>query len=303
MKKLLLAVFAILLISVSSFAQAPDSLNYQAIVRNADGNLIAEQPVGLEISILQGSNTGTVVYTETHAAISNKFGLVNLIIGGGTPTVNTFPVIDWSAGPYFVKVGLDPNGGTTYSTIMGTSQLLSVPYALHANTADRFLGSDSDCGLKIGDTHAGGIIFYLEPCGCHGLVAKASDELEVEDIKWSNSNKDTYALARGLFRGAPNTKKIIFNMGVGEALPAEQCAGLTDGGFTDWYLPSIEELDMMYSNLHSQGIGGFSNRYYWSSTENSSNSVWVVAFMSMNGKVSSEGKGNEIMHTRAVRSF
>ena len=151
MRKLILAVFAVLLISVSSFSQAPDSLNYQAVVRNANGQPIPNQNVGLEISILQGSAVGTVVYTETHATMSNKFGLVNLIIGGGSPTVGTFPAIDWSAGPYFVKVGLDPSGGTNYSTIMGTSQLLSVPYALHANVADSVLFSNAGDGFNTGD--------------------------------------------------------------------------------------------------------------------------------------------------------
>lgn len=112
-------------------AQAPQEFNYQAVVRDGSGNVLPSQAVGLEISIRQTTPGGTIVYTETHSTSTSNIGLVNVPIGGGTPTSGTFAAIDWAAGPYFVEIGLDPTGGTSY-TSMGTQQLLSVPYALYA---------------------------------------------------------------------------------------------------------------------------------------------------------------------------
>ena len=140
MKKIT-TLFALLLTSVL-FAQAPQKMSYQAVVRNASNNLVVSQAVGMKISILQGSATGTAVYTETQNATSNTNGLVSLEIGGGTVVTGTFATINWANGPYFIKTETDPTGGTNY-TITGTSQLLSVPFALYAATS----GSTSAWGL------------------------------------------------------------------------------------------------------------------------------------------------------------
>jgi hypothetical protein len=118
----------ILLATYTSFAQAPNRISYQAEVRNGSNILVVNQLVGIRISILQGSNVGPSVYTETHAPTTNANGLVSLQIGGGTTTGN-FANINWANGPYFLKTETDPAGGTNY-TITGTNQLLSVPYAL-----------------------------------------------------------------------------------------------------------------------------------------------------------------------------
>jgi hypothetical protein len=131
MKKLTLTLIAIVAM-LAAVAQAPNAFNYQTAVRNADGNIMADQSVAFQISILQGATDGTAVYVETHAATTNAHGLVNFQIGGGT-TTDDFSAIDWAAGPYFVKVELDAAGGTTFVE-MGTSQLLSVPYVKYAET-------------------------------------------------------------------------------------------------------------------------------------------------------------------------
>lgn len=118
------------------FAQPPQSFKYQAVARDAGGNLLSSQNVTFRISILQGSAGGTSVYSETHAVISNDFGLANLNIGVGTPVSGNFSTIGWGMNTFFIKVELDPLGGSAYQ-LMGTSQLLSVPYALYArNSAD-----------------------------------------------------------------------------------------------------------------------------------------------------------------------
>lgn len=135
MKRKFFTLLTILVLALTVSAQAPQAFKYQAVARNASGGLITNQSVGLQISILQGSAAGTVVYTETHAATSNGYGLVNIEIGNGTVTSGTFASIGWSTDLYFVKVEMDETGGTTYQLI-GTFQLLSVPYALHSKTAE-----------------------------------------------------------------------------------------------------------------------------------------------------------------------
>ncbi len=122
-------------------AQSPQRFNYQAVARDGSGNVIASSPVGIRIQLHQTTPGGTVVYSETHAPTTTNIGLMNLQIGGGTVTSGTFNTIDWAAGPYYVEIGMDPTGGTTY-TNMGTQQLLSVPYALYAGNG--FSGDYND---------------------------------------------------------------------------------------------------------------------------------------------------------------
>ena len=131
MKKLY-TLLAALVISASTFAQAPEKMSYQAVVRDAGNAIVSNQAVGMQLSILQGS---TAVYVETQTPTTNANGLVSIEIGIGNVVSGDFSTIDWSAGPYFIKTETDPTGGTTY-TITGTSELLSVPYALHAKTAE-----------------------------------------------------------------------------------------------------------------------------------------------------------------------
>jgi hypothetical protein len=122
-----------LLATVSILAQTPEKMSYQLVLRGASNTLLTNQQVGIQISILQTTITGSAVYTETQTATTNINGLVSLEIGSGTSSDN-FSAIDWSAGPFFIKTATDASGGSNY-TIIGTSQLMSVPYALYAKTA------------------------------------------------------------------------------------------------------------------------------------------------------------------------
>jgi uncharacterized protein (TIGR02145 family) len=134
MKRIILSFLSLMLVSVL-FAQVPQSFKYQTVVRATDGTAIASQTVAFKISILQGSSSGSAVYVETFSVATNQFGLATFNIGQGT-TTDDFTAIDWSSGLYWVKVEIDPAGGTAYSEA-GTSQLLSVPYALYSkNTVD-----------------------------------------------------------------------------------------------------------------------------------------------------------------------
>ena len=130
MKKLftLLALAITLIVS----AQAPQGFNYQATVRNSSGALITNQNVLFKFNIMMNSQTSLPVYSETHQAPTDDLGQVNLVIGTGTPTTGTFSSINWGNGSYYL--GIELNTGAAY-VAMGTTQLLSVPYALYANSA------------------------------------------------------------------------------------------------------------------------------------------------------------------------
>jgi uncharacterized protein (TIGR02145 family) len=136
--KLYFTFLATILLTSVVFAQTPERMSYQAVIRDAGDNLISNQTVGMQISILQGAAGGTAVYIETQAPTTNDNGLVSFEIGTGT-TSDDFSSIDWANGPYFIKTETDLAGGTSY-TFTGTSQLISVPYALHAKTAATVTG-------------------------------------------------------------------------------------------------------------------------------------------------------------------
>jgi hypothetical protein len=121
-------------INQTSAQNVPDGINYQAIARNAAGGVFVNQAVGVKITVLAGGANGVAQYTETHTATTNGFGLFSLKIGGGTPVAGTFNDITWNTTNQFVKIEIDPTGGTNYTNI-GTSELLSVPFALYAETA------------------------------------------------------------------------------------------------------------------------------------------------------------------------
>ena len=430
MKKILLSIVAIATLSLSTFGQAPEGFKYQAVVRDAGGLILNNQAVGMRLTVQQGSIGGVTVYSETFSTTTNGYGLVNLEIGTGT-TAYDFSTIDWGNGPYFMETAVDLTGGTSYA-VMGTSQLMSVPYALHSKTAENvtndlvddadadptnelqdwsnlpgipaglsdgidnvddadadptnemntgvaLTGTDleitdgngtivtdlsslqdgvndadadpvneiqtisrggtivtlsngggtfedsvgvytagtgiditnnvvsttSACGLSIGDAYQGGIIFYLDVSNCHGLVAKATDELGT--YQWSSIDYNAYAYAFGIYLGAQNTKKSIalavFNSSTCPA--ASVCDNLTSGGFTDWYLPSTDELGMMYVNLHLQGLGGFASNFYWSSTEaknTGGTGAWIQGFSNLEGYAGYHGK-SYTYSVRAVRAF
>ncbi len=158
-KKMALAITGfLLLLAFNGSAQAPNSFKYQAVVRDAEGNIIKNEQVNLTISILQGSVNGSPVFEETHDSTTNAFGLVTLNIGAGNQT--GFKNIDWHAGPYFIKIEKD-------DVLLGTSQLLSVPYAKHAersDTATQTLLTYSDGTKYYLAVDGGNVIAKLQQC-------------------------------------------------------------------------------------------------------------------------------------------
>ncbi|MFB9096312.1 hypothetical protein ACFFVF_07280 [Flavobacterium jumunjinense] len=141
-------LFAFLLIGMVTYSQSPDGFTYQAVIRDAGDAIVTSSPIGMKISILQTSASGTAVYEETQTPTSNANGLVTLTVGSGTVVSGSLATIDWSAGPYFIKTETDPTGGTSYS-ISGTSQMMSVPFALYA--ANSTPGPQGPAGLDGAD--------------------------------------------------------------------------------------------------------------------------------------------------------
>jgi uncharacterized protein (TIGR02145 family) len=138
--KRIFTILAAVLLTASVFAQSPEKMSYQAVIRNSSDALVTNTQIGMQISILQGSTSGTAVYVETQMPTTNANGLVSLKIGAGTVVSGDFTAIDWANGPYFIKTETAVEAPLTTYTITGTSLLLSVPYALHAKTAETVTG-------------------------------------------------------------------------------------------------------------------------------------------------------------------
>jgi hypothetical protein len=150
MKKSLLLLTLMLAIMLGIQAQSPQMFNYQAVARAANGKVIANKNVSFRFSILQGSPAGVSVFTETHIVKTNEYGVASLQVGAGTMVSGNFSTIDWGSGPYFFKVELDEKGLNNF-IVMGTSQLLSVPYALYAENG----GTPGPAGPKGDDGDTG----------------------------------------------------------------------------------------------------------------------------------------------------
>ncbi len=288
-----------LLITVSVFAQAPQKMNYQAVIRNSSNALVTNAQVGMHISILQGSATGTSVYTETQTPTTNANGLVNIEIGGGAG----FSAIDWANGTYFIKTETDPTGGTNY-TITGTSQLLSVPYALHSKTAETIIGGGGGFTHYIGELYGGGIVVSVwKVSGVeHGLIASLTNVSA--GAQWSSiTNVLIGPTAQSPIDGQANTTAIVAQGDVSGA--AFICNNYTSGGFNDWYLPSAWELNQCYNaafvvNTILGATDGFQFSVYWSSTEFSSNYAWFRFFSLGYTDYASKSSTS---YVRAVRRF
>lgn len=338
--KLIYTILCAVLLTASVFAQAPEKMSYQAVIRNSSNQLITSQDIGMRISILQGSIYGASVYVETHSTTTNTNGLVTLEIGTGTVLNGDFTIIDWANDVYFIKTETDPTaaGGIAY-TIIGTSQLMSVAYALHAKTAESIIGGiietdpiytawdksyndltekpnirdtvnavidttsqfvrteiDGDIsneiqtisrtgltvtltnggtyqdsintyvagvGIEIsnnivsaetkhyvGELFGGGIIYYVDQTGQHGLIMSLYDLNNGNGVAWSNiDDTEIGLLSQNYYNGSGNTVAIIGQSGhTGSA--AKVCDDYSNDGYDDWYLPSIIELRLIDNVLY-----------------------------------------------------
>ena len=311
MKKLF--TFISLAITFVELAQAPQGFNYQATVRNSSGALIINQNVTFKFNIMLNSQTSLPVYSETHLAPTDDLGQVNLTVGQGTPTTGTFADINWANGTYYL--GIELNTGAGY-VAMGTTQLLSVPYALYANNAGSATSTSSGLTHYIGELFGGGIVVSVWKTNGeeHGLIASLTDIGTSEP--WTTVDFQTTLIgptAQSARDGFSNSNAIMSQAGAGTTYAAGLCKAYNAGGFNDWYLPAINELELTYSlkNLLFyykliDEVNNFqwycSSCGYWSSTEVDGVSAWVLDFYGGNKVVvnKNDGSGTGI---RAVRRF
>ncbi|MDB4648888.1 DUF1566 domain-containing protein [Crocinitomicaceae bacterium] len=378
----LICLFVLAILTTGHNQVPPNAFNYSGVARDAQGLPLAITTIGIQISIIQSSATGTPVYVENHFVNTDEFGMFNLVVGSGSIQNGAMNSIAWNTDDFYLKVGMDSNGGTNFLT-MGTTQLLSVPYALHAATADSVLnglnendpifsnsvassitesdtiqwntfvdstdissmgyvagphtdstdissmgyvaGPDADStdistmgyvagphtdstdistmgyvvgphtdstdisnmgfitsnsiGFVhyIGEHYGGGIVFSVWKDSLnveHGLIVDIED---LSDSPWSNVITEVGLLSN--WDGAYNSIAIINQVGhVNSA--ASLCANSTSGGFNDWYLPSLNDVESMYNNFgiisrslslipgaSAIQISLSSTTQYWTSTE------------------------------------
>lgn len=341
MKKII-TICAAIIMTASLWAQSPEKMSYQAVVRDGSNNLVTSSAVGMQISILQGSPSGTAMYVETQTPTTNANGLVSIEIGAGTVVSGDFTTINWANGPYFIKTETDPAGGISY-TITGISQLLSVPYALHAKTAETVTGGitetdpvfgasvasgitetdttnwnnkqdqlvagtnitivgntisatgGSSNDFYLGQDTLGGIVFYiyLDVNGVQrGLIVSKTETTD----QWQSTTSTT---------NANRTEDGEYNTGLMTNSPAKTWV---TGLGADWYLPSIDELSLLWHNrFHvnktARAIGSTllsTSAYYWSSTEYSATYAFLFYFYSGYAKGVNKTSTYSV---RAVRAF
>ena len=287
------SIVAGLLLTMSVFAQAPEKMSYQAVIRNTSNNLVTTT-VGMKISILQATASGTAVYVETQNATPNTNGLVSIEIGGGTVVSGTMAGINWANGPYFIKTETDIDNNASYD-VTATSQLLSTPYALYAKSA----GNATPSGFThyLGEAYLGGIIFelYKGSDGLeHGLIVALTEQVTTK--KWQNT---------GVLVNANRTEDGVYNTPLMTDSPAATYIATLGTG---WYLPSIDELGKLYYNRYyvqkALRAGGntllSSTANYWSSTEYNASIAYFFNFF--NGYADYLYKTNAYS-VRGVRAF
>jgi len=303
MKKLSLVLVAILFAVTGIFAQTPEMFKYQTVLRNASGVIMASENVTVDISILQGSASGTSVFTEQHSVTTTAQGLINLNIG----SVADLSVVDFSADTYFIEISVN-------STVMGTSQLLSVPYALQAkevenvdysqitNTpanattiADGFMSSadktkldglqnaniTAGTGISVLGTYPDITITNTATGGTHylgeeylgGIIFYLYTGSDGQQHGLVVSKTETTAKWQNtaVLVNADKTSNGAYNTNLMTDSPARTWVETLGAG---WYLPSIDELSILWHNRfhvnNSTAIGFvLMSRiaHYWSSTE------------------------------------
>ena len=222
----------------SASAQAPQKMSYQAVIRNASNTLISNANVRMRISVLQGTANGTAVYVETQTATTNANGLATVEIGAGTVVSGTFASIAWGTNAYFIKTETDPTGGTNY-TISGTTQFLSVPYALYANNSGLSNSSWATTGNNIANNNTGNVGIGTGATVPSSILTVKKDEIGFtqEDNSGASqigfytnanaafiqthSNTDlSFATNNGLAQ--MSLQKLTGNLGIGQITPTEK---------------------------------------------------------------------------------
>ena len=270
-KRVLSIVFAVFVIMQTLVSQG---FNYQTVLRNGGGLIESNRAVVLTFTIKQGSQTGTVVYSETHNATTNEFGIISVVVGAGTPVSGTFSSIDWSNSPYYMNVKVDAED-------MGTSMLNSVPYANFAAKSATALSADNANGLSVSGATAGDLLYFN---GTNWVrLAKGTDNqvltLESGTPAWKDAAaqaaepKIGESFSNGIIVGVyPDGDVLVvkdevvrYNISIKSFdynIALSSVALLTGG---PWRIPTKKEMILLYTN--SYVIANYDNdAAYWTST-------------------------------------
>lgn len=347
-KTILLFTCYFLLFTIALYGQVPpNAFNYSAVARGPAGQPIAMKTIGIQISIIKTSPTGVAQYIENHFPNTDAFGIFNLVIGTGAVQNGNMSAVNWSNDNYYLKIGMDANGGTNFLT-MGTTQLLSVPFAMYAKSAGTAINTnDNDTSATnefqtlsmsndtlfltnggfvkipatsgtvgsahyIGEQFGGGVIFQLwkDTAGIEqGLIVDTSN-IGISEI-WSNIQTTIGPLAQSTWNGLANSSAIVAQLGHTTSA-ASLCLNSVNGGKNDWYLPSIDELMLLFSNRFYvnkslsmiPGATLLETQYgYWSSTELSNDFALGVELTHGAAIPVSYNKSGWFSRVRPIRAF
>jgi hypothetical protein len=310
-----------LLLAIMTHAQAPQGIPYQAVARNSSAAILASTNISVRFTIRDSIATGAIKYRETHSVTTTAQGMFSVTVGQGTAVAGTFAGINWGKNAKFMQVELAPAGGSSYTDV-STTQMMSVPYAMSSKYVKLKVSATGDTlytgggnfviipnlsmanePFPVGMWYGGGRVAYHFVPGDPGYVAGETHGLIVAPmdqsagIQWGTDGTPVGGTSTSLGTGAANTALISDAYGAGTA--ARLCADLVLGGYSDWYLPSQDELNKICIN--SSYIGGFASLFYWSSSVHPFGNV-SITFMS-GCSVGNHLPNSFPLHVRAVRSF
>jgi hypothetical protein len=280
---------------------------YNTLILNNSKVLLKNTNLGIKASIYKGSEKGDLVYAEVQQAKTNAKGNLQIEIGVSYVVAGKYSNFDITGGPYFIRLDIDPKGGTDYS-INITRPFVNSAKGVQTNF--RFaIGSKVIQKRYIGELWGGGIIFHLTKDSLgneHGLIASLHDLSKT--ARWGLNGIDFYGFKNASV-GVDNTKAMITN-GAEPGTAAHLCAKYSHDGYKDWYLPAIKEMIFLYEvrtiidevldKDKSDKTKGLEHKQYWTSTGYSASTSWFFSFY--NGGATNYGK-NFVFNVRAIRAF
>ena len=280
---------------------------YNTLVMSNTKMLLKNTTLGIKVSIFKGSEKGDLIYAEVQQAKTNAKGNLQIDIGVSYVVGGKYSNFDQTSGPYFIRLDIDPKGGTDYS-INITRPFVNTAKGVQSNF--RFsMGNKVIQKRYVGEVYGGGIIFHLTKDSLgndHGLIASLHDLSK--NARWGLNGIDFFGFKNASV-GKDNTKAMITN-GAEPGTAAYLCNKYTQDGHKDWYLPAIKEMILLYEvrgiiddvldKDKSDKTKGLEHKQYWTSTGYSASTSWFFSFY--NGGATNYGK-NFVFNVRAIRAF